>query len=242
MDCMELPIMKQDFSPFILEPSWQNALSEELAKPYMAQLAAFVENEYASSQLPIYPPKELVFNAFFATPFSKVKVLLIGQDPYHGPNQAHGLSFSVPKGVKAPPSLQNIFKELESDIHIPRPEHGCLLSWAKQGVMLLNATLTVVKGQPMSHHKKGWETFTDAVVSKLIERDDPVIFVLWGKSAQDKCRFLNNNIGHSRHFVLTAAHPSPYSANNGFFNSRHFSKINSLLEQQGKAPISWSLE
>ena len=234
--------MNQRFSSFILEPSWQVVLAEELKKPYVAQLADFVENEYALSKLPVYPPKELIFNAFLQTPFREVKVLIVGQDPYHGPNQAHGLSFSVPNGVKAPPSLQNIFKELESDLNIPRPEHGCLLSWAKQGVMLLNATLTVVKGQPLSHHNKGWETFTDAVVSKLMERDDPVIFVLWGKSAQDKCRFLNNKCGQSRHFILTAAHPSPFSARNGFFNCRHFSKINSLLEEQGKSPISWALE
>ncbi len=228
------------FSPFVLEPSWQHKLEQELQEPYIADLAAFVEKEYATQT--VYPPKELIFNAFYQTPFDNVKVLIMGQDPYHGPGQAHGLSFSVPKGVKPPPSLQNIFKELEADVHIPKPNHGCLLSWAKQGVLLLNATLTVRQGEPMSHHGRGWERFTDAAVRKLEERKDPVIFVLWGKSAQDKCRFLREEGIPSRHFVLTAAHPSPYSANNGFFGCRHFSKINEYLEKQGKTPIDWSLD
>lgn len=230
------------FTPFVLEPSWQRQLKEELEEPYVAELAAFVEKEYATAPVPIYPPKDLIFNAFYQTPFDKVKVLIMGQDPYHGPGQAHGLSFSVPKGVKPPPSLQNIFKELEADVHIPKPSHGCLISWARQGVLLLNATLTVRQGEPMSHHGRGWEEFTDAAVRKLEERKDPVIFVLWGKSAQDKCRFLRTEGIPSRHFILTAAHPSPYSANHGFFGCRHFSKINELLEQQGKEPIYWPLD
>lgn len=227
--------------PFILEPSWHAKIEEELQKTYLLKLAAFVEIEYATSQSPIYPPKELIFNAFYQTPFDKVKVVIMGQDPYHGQGQAHGLSFSVPKGVKAPPSLQNIFKELEADLKITIPNHGCLLSWASQGVLLLNATLTVCQGTPMSHHGHGWEQFTDAVIKKLEEREDPVIFVLWGKSAQDKCQFLKKEGSSSRHFILTAPHPSPFSANSGFFGSRPFSKINELLIKQGKEPISWQL-
>ena len=229
------------FTPFVLESSWQHQLQEELQQPYVAELAAFVEKEYATAPLPIYPPQELIFNAFYQTPFDQVKVLIMGQDPYHGPGQAHGLSFSVPRGVKLPPSLQNIFKELETDVHISKPQDGCLIPWAQQGVLLLNATLTVRQGEPMSHHGKGWERFTDAAVRKLEEREDPVIFVLWGKSAQDKCRFLRREGIPSRHVVLTAAHPSPYSASQGFFGCHHFSKINEILVQQKKAPIQWAL-
>lgn len=230
------------FAPFALEPSWQEHLKDELQEPYMVELAAFIEKEYAASPSAIFPPKNLIFNAFYQTPYDKVKVLIMGQDPYHGPGQAHGLSFSVPKGVKQPPSLQNIFKELETDLQIPKPNHGCLLSWAKQGVLLLNATLTVSQGEPMSHHGRGWERFTDAAMKKLAERSDPVIFVLWGKSAQDKCRYLREDGNPSRHVILTAPHPSPFSANNGFFGCRHFSQINQLLKQQGKSPIDWSLK
>lgn len=227
---------------FILEPSWKRVLEEELKKPYIAELAAFVEKEYAMHPDAVYPPKDLIFNAFYQTPFDKIKVVIVGQDPYHGRGQAHGLSFSVPKGVIPPPSLKNIFKELEQDIGIVPPSHGCLLLWAKQGVLLLNATLTVRKGEPLSHHGKGWELFTDAVIQKLLERKDPVIFVLWGKNAQDKCRFVREHTESAkRHFMLTAAHPSPYSVNNGFFGCHHFSKINDLLVQQGKEPINWAL-
>jgi uracil-DNA glycosylase len=229
------------FTPFVLEPSWQHQLQDELQEPYIAELAAFVEKEYAMAPVSIYPPKELIFNAFYQTPFDKVKVLIMGQDPYHGPGQAHGLSFSVPKGIKPPPSLQNIFKELESDVHTPKPKSGCLIPWAHQGVLLLNAILTVRQGEPMSHHGRGWERFTDAAVRKLEERKDPVIFVLWGKSAQDKCRYVQQEGIPSRHFVLTAAHPSPYSANHGFFGCRHFSKINEFLKKQHKEPIDWAL-
>lgn len=222
---------------FALESSWKQALSEELQKPYIASLAAFVEQERHQG-LSVYPPRELVFNAFLMTPFDQVKVVIVGQDPYHGPGQAHGLSFSVPKGVSAPPSLQNIFKEQQTDLGIPIPNHGCLIHWAKQGVLLLNATLTVRQGEPMSHHGRGWEQFTDAVIRRLYERKDPLIFVLWGKSAQEKCKHLQSN---SRHHVLTAPHPSPFSAHSGFFGCRHFSKINALLEKQGIKPIDWTI-
>ena len=158
------------FAPFALESSWQKHLQDELQTPYATRLAALIEREYAASPGSIYPPKELIFNAFYYTPFDKVKVVLMGQDPYHGAGQAHGLCFSVPQGVKPPPSLQNVFKELESDIGMPKPSHGCLISWAKQGILLLNATLTVKKGEPLSHHGLGWERFTDAVIKKLEER------------------------------------------------------------------------
>lgn len=229
------------FTPFILEKSWQERLKDELQQPYMIELAAFVEKEYAISSVPIYPPKELIFNAFNQTSFEEVKVVIVGQDPYHGVGQAHGLSFSVPKGVKLPPSLQNIFKELEEDLKIKKPDHGCLLSWSKQGVLLLNATLTVRQGQPMSHHGRGWERFTDAVLREISMSDDPKVFVLWGKSSQDKCRFLNQGGAGAKHLILVAAHPSPFSAHQGFFGCHHFSKINEFLIKHGKKPIDWSL-
>lgn len=227
------------FCPFELGPSWQKVLDQELKKPYMIELAAFVAEERLKNV--IYPPQELVFNAFLKTPFEKVKVVIVGQDPYHGPGQAHGLSFSVPKMTPPPPSLQNIFKELNTDIGMEIPSHGCLISWAEQGVMLLNATLTVRQGEPMSHHGQGWEQFTDAVISALCTRDDPIVFVLWGKSAQEKCR---NAIGanNNKHFTLTTTHPSPFSARNGFFGCRHFSKVNELLRSKGKDPIQWELK
>lgn len=225
------------FCPFELEPSWKKVLEQELALPYIPQLAAFVSRE-RSLGIPVYPPPELVFNALLTTPFEKVKVVIMGQDPYHGPGQAHGLCFSVPKGVPPPPSLQNVFKEINTDLGTPIPNHGCLLSWAEQGILLLNATLTVRQGEPMSHHGKGWERFTDAVVASLCSRKDPVIFVLWGKSAQEKCRHLQSS-QNSHHATLTAAHPSPLSARQGFFGCRHFSKINSLLLKFGKEPIQW---
>lgn len=225
----------QDFE---LEPSWLKALGKELNEPYMEQLNAFLEIECANS-VPVYPPQKWIFNAFQQTPYDKVKVVIVGQDPYHGPNQAHGLCFSVPKGVTLPPSLQNIFKELHADLDIPIPSHGCLISWAEQGVLLLNTTLTVRKNEPLSHHGKGWEIFTDAVVRALIAREEPVIFVLWGKFAQEKCRYLNLQEGH--HTVLKAAHPSPFSAYKGFFGCRHFSKINEILISQHSVPINWNL-
>jgi uracil-DNA glycosylase len=215
--------------------SWHDILTHELSQPYLSDLANFIQNDRESG-IQIYPPKDLVFNAFKQTPYDNVKVVIMGQDPYHGPGQAHGLCFSVPHGIPLPPSLLNIYKELNADLGIPIRNHGCLECWAKQGVLLLNATLTVRQGQAGSHQGKGWERFTDAVIAKLVERKDPVIFVLWGKYAQEKCRFAQMN---SSHHFLTAPHPSPFSAHQGFFGCRHFSKINQLLEHQGKSPIDW---
>lgn len=220
-----------------LEKSWYNRLSEEIQKPYIQILKDFLEREKAEGRN-IFPPEPLIFNAFLNTPFDQVKVVLIGQDPYHGQGQAHGLSFSVPSGVRFPPSLKNIFLELEKDVGIPIPKDGCLLPWAKQGVLLLNATLTVRSAEPRSHYGKGWERFTDAVVQKLLEKKDPIIFMLWGKSAQEKLQHIQNS-QETPHAVLTAAHPSPYSAHTGFFGCRHFSKANALLEKWGKTPIDW---
>ncbi len=233
--------MDQHFSPFTLEPSWQKKLQIELQRPYVIELAAFLEKEYALSSKPIYPKRELIFNAFFQTPYDQVKVVIVGQDPYHGEGQAHGLCFSVPQGVKPPPSLQNVFKELQSDLHVPLPQNGSLLHWAKQGILLLNATLTVRQGEPLSHHGKGWERLTDAVLRALEERKDPIVFVLWGKSAQEKCQFLCREGSARHHLVLTAAHPSPLSAHHGFFGCKHFSKINAFLEKMDQKPIEWSL-
>lgn len=219
-----------------LEKSWKDALSAEWSKEYLQQLAAFVAQERGA--YPVYPPKNQVFNAFSLTPFDRVKVVIMGQDPYHGPGQAEGLSFSVAEGVRQPPSLKNIFKELQDDLGIEPPKSGSLVHWAEQGVLLLNATLTVRARMPRSHYGKGWEAFTDAVVKALSERKDPVIFVLWGQSAKEKCSHI---LGESkeRHFLLASPHPSPYSAHSGFFGSRPFSKINELLKKQGKEPIQW---
>lgn len=227
-------------SSFEMEPSWRQALQEELEKPYLTQLEGFIARERNLGP-GIFPPKELIFNAFWQTPYSSVKVLIMGQDPYHGIGQAHGLSFSVPKGVATPPSLQNIYKELSADVGLATPSHGCLLHWAKQGVMLLNATLTVKQGQPMSHHGQGWERFTDAVIEKLFQRKEPVIFVLWGKSAQDKCRRISGLSKGALHPILMAPHPSPLSAHQGFLGCKHFSKINALLLKDGKTPIDWNV-
>lgn len=228
------------YCPFELEPSWNEALKDELSAPYITQLAAFVESE-RQGLVPIYPPAELVFNAFLKTPFDAVKVVIIGQDPYHNPGQAHGLSFSVPHGVALPPSLKNIYKEMQTDLGILPATHGCLTKWAEQGVLLLNATLTVRQNDPMSHHNHGWERFTDSVVTALCRRSTPVIFVLWGKSAQEKCRFIEGVSGHERHVVLSSPHPSPFSARTGFFGCRHFSKINELLTARGENPIDWQI-
>lgn len=226
---------------FELEPSWEKVLSSRLHDPYIAILAAFVEKERALGST-VYPPRELVFNAFSKTPYDNVKVVIMGQDPYHGPGQAHGLSFSVPQGIALPPSLQNIFKELATDVGTQMPSHGCLSSWSEQGILLLNATLTVRQGEPMSHHGRGWEQFTDAVIATLCERKEPVIFVLWGKSAQEKGRNIPTWTPDGvKHVVLTAPHPSPFSAHSGFFGCKHFSKINEILVKQGKAPINWQI-
>jgi len=221
-----------------MEASWLGQLGAEFEKPYMAELESFLAKEIASGAV-VYPPFELIFNAFCQTPFRETKVVIIGQDPYHGPSQAHGLSFSVPKGVPLPPSLQNIFKELKEDLQVPTPPHGCLIDWAKQGVLLLNATLTVRADEPKSHHGRGWELFTDRVVQLLCSRSEPVVFLLWGKSALDK--FQHIDCKTSQHLVLTAPHPSPLSAHSGFLGCRHFSKVNEFLKKIGSTPIDWKI-
>jgi len=221
-----------------LSSSWYNELKEEFEKPYIAELSQFVRGERARG-LEIYPPAKDVFRAFELCPFDQVKVVLIGQDPYHGPGQAHGLCFSVQKGVTPPPSLKNIFQEIESDLGLSPPPHGCLEAWAERGVLLLNATLTVRRGAPESHKGRGWERFTDTVCQKLAQRQEPLVFMLWGKSAQEKAeRALN---GTHNHLVLKAAHPSPFSAHRGFLGCRHFSKANYFLKEQGLSPIDWKI-
>jgi uracil-DNA glycosylase len=221
-----------------MEASWLEKLEAEFAQPYMKALEAFLAKEAASGAV-VYPPFELVFNAFCQTPFDQVKVVIMGQDPYHGPGQAHGMSFSVPKEVPPPPSLVNIFKELKEDLGIVAPSHGCLIDWAKQGVLLLNATLTVRANEPKSHHGQGWEVFTDRVVQLLCARKDPLVFLLWGKSAYEKFEHVSAQASH--HLVLTAPHPSPFSAHTGFLGCRHFSKTNAFLKKVGKEPIDWAL-
>lgn len=224
-------------SAFTLTPSWQKVLNEELQKPYLQKLSAFIAAERQRGTQ-IYPPDDQIFAAFTKTPFDKVKVVIVGQDPYHGAGQANGLSFSVNEGVPLPPSLKNIFKELKEDVEKPVSKNGSLAHWAEQGVFLLNVTLTVAEGDPLSHHKKGWEQFTDAVLEALCQRQAPLVFLLWGKNAQDKCAQLNTH-HQSEHLILTAAHPSPFSAYRGFFGCHHFSKTNAFLIEQHLAPIEW---
>lgn len=219
-----------------IESSWKQVLQEEFCKPYFGQIAEFLKTEKAQGKI-IYPPGSLIFNAFNNTPFDKIKVVLLGQDPYHGLGQAHGLCFSVQNGVPPPPSLQNIYKELHDDIGISIPKTGDLTPWAKQGVFLLNASLTVRAGDPMSHSKIGWATFTDAVIKLISEQKEHIVFLLWGKFAQDKQVLINSG----KHHVLKAAHPSPLSASNGFFDCRHFSKTNNFLVKDGIDPIDWSV-
>ncbi len=218
-----------------IDPTWQEVLKEECKKPYFLALSAFVAQERRLSP-PVYPDKELVFNAFKKTAYDKVKVVILGQDPYHRPGQAHGLAFSVPSAVALPPSLQNIYKELERDTGKKPVLGGCLEGWARQGVFLLNTTLTVKEGAPLSHFGRGWEVFTRAVLEKLATRTRPIIFVLWGKSAQDTGRFLGS---FPLHKVLTAPHPSPLSAHRGFFGCSHFSKINQILASLNESSIAW---
>jgi uracil-DNA glycosylase len=218
-----------------INESWKEILLDEFQKPYFYDLKMFLESE--RKQYQVFPPGNLIFNAFNKTPFDKVKVVILGQDPYHGPGQAHGLCFSVPSVVNPPPSLVNIFKELKTDLGLPIPSHGNLESWADQGVFLLNSTLTVRANQPLSHHNKGWENFTDSVVRILSEKKKGLVFLLWGRNAKEK----ENLIIESKHFILKAAHPSPFSAANGFFGCRHFSKTNELLNQQSLQPINWKL-
>ena len=220
-----------------IESSWNAMLKDEFGKPYFQQIVTFLKTEKAAGKT-IYPPGPLIFNAFNQTPFDKVKVVILGQDPYHGPGQAHGLSFSVQNGVKPPPSLVNIFKEIHSDIGIAMPQqYGNLSRWAEEGVLLLNAALTVRANEPFSHAKFGWAEFTDAVISKISDEKNGVVFLLWGKFAQDKQVLIDE----TKHFVLKAAHPSPFSADKGFFGCRHFSKTNELLTKQGLSPIDWKL-
>lgn len=209
-------------------------LADEFEKPYFQKLTAWVRGEYSTAT--VYPPGPQIFHAFDACPFDQVRVVILGQDPYHGRNQAHGLAFSVNEGVRTPPSLQNIFKELQDDLPgTPAPANGNLDRWAQQGVLLLNATLTVRAGDPGSHQKKGWEEFTDAVIRKVSEGRPHVVFILWGAYAQKKAELIDQR----KHLVLKAAHPSPYSADRGFFGSKPFSQTNAWLESQGEAPIHW---
>jgi uracil-DNA glycosylase len=219
-----------------IEESWKNILSGEFSSPYFIELKKFLLAEKNKGAV-IYPPGPKIFSAFNLAPFDSVKVVIVGQDPYHGKGQAHGLSFSVPEGISPPPSLVNIFKEIESDLGIPRPSTGNLEGWARQGVFLLNAILTVKAGQPGSHQNHGWEQFTDTVIKTLSEKKNGIVFLLWGKYAQAKEILIDT----SRHYVLKAPHPSPYSAAYGFFGCRHFSKTNELLRQQGLKEVDWSI-
>lgn len=216
-----------------IEASWKRELANEFEKDYFIKLTQFVRNEYHTTT--VYPPGKLIFNAFNLCPFNQVKVVIIGQDPYHGPGQAHGLCFSVNDGIPFPPSLQNIFKEIQSDLGSPIPATGNLTRWAKQGVLLLNATLTVRAHQAGSHQRQGWEEFTDAAIRALAEKREHLVFILWGSYAQKKGAFIDRN----KHLVLTSVHPSPLSAYNGFFGNKHFSRTNEYLIQHGESPIQW---
>lgn len=216
-----------------IDPSWQQRLQSEFDKPYFEALTSFVRHEYATKT--VYPPGRQIFAAFDACPFDRVKVVILGQDPYHEPNQAHGLCFSVNDQVPFPPSLQNIFKEIESDLGIPVPQSGNLTRWAQQGVLLLNATLTVEAHRAASHQGRGWETFTDAVIHKLAEERNHLVFILWGAYAQRKGEFIDRN----KHLVLQSPHPSPLSAHRGFFGNHHFSQTNNYLLAHGIEPIQW---
>jgi len=217
-----------------LDPSWKNRLSDEFGQPYMATLRQFLLERKRLGAV-IYPPGDLIFNALNSTPFEAVKVVILGQDPYHGPGQAHGLCFSVPKGVAIPPSLVNIYKELASDLGVVPPTGGNLQPWAEQGVLLLNAVLTVEKGQPAAHQGKGWERFTDRVVGALNDGREGLVFMLWGSYAIKKGAVIDRE----KHLVLTAPHPSPLSAHRGFFGCRHFSSANRWLMEHGETPIDW---
>jgi uracil-DNA glycosylase len=219
-----------------IEHSWKEVLKEEFEQPYFESIVQYLKAEKGRGSL-VYPPGPLIFNAFQCTPFSKVKVVIIGQDPYHGDGQAHGLSFSVPDGVKPPPSLVNIFKELKEDLDIPIPVSGNLEQWAKQGVLLLNASLTVAANQANSHSQIGWQTFTDSVIKCISDNKDNVVFLLWGKFAHNKEVLIDT----TKHKVLKAAHPSPFSAFSGFFGCRHFSQANNWLRQMGEKPVNWNL-
>ena len=219
-----------------IEASWKEILKQEFAKPYFEQIALHIKTEKSQGKI-IYPPGSLIFNAFNTTPFDKVKVVILGQDPYHGHGQAHGLCFSVQNAVPPPPSLVNIFKELQEDIGVPVSDHGNLTHWAEQGVFLLNASLTVRAGEPMSHSKIGWAQFTDEVIKKISAEKKHVVFILWGKFAQEKKLLIDE----TKHCILRSAHPSPLSAHAGFFGCKHFSKANEYLMSNGIDPIDWKL-
>ena len=219
-----------------LEPAWNNQLGDEFKKDYMLSLREFLANRKQQGAI-IYPPGSQWFAALNTTPFDQVKVVILGQDPYHGSGQAHGLCFSVLPNIKVPPSLANIYKELKSDLGIDQPNHGCLTSWAEQGVLLLNATMTVEQGQAGAHQGKGWETFTDTIINKLNQHRQGVVFMLWGSYAQKKASMIDAE----RHLVLQSVHPSPLSAYRGFFGCKHFSKANGYLQGQGLEPIDWQL-
>ncbi|MFM2145738.1 MAG: hypothetical protein RL732_574 [Bacteroidota bacterium] len=219
-----------------IEPSWKEVLKNEFSKTYFLEIVAFLRTEKMAGKT-IYPPGPLIFNAFNTTPFESVKVVVIGQDPYHGAGQAHGLCFSVQSGINPPPSLLNIYKELQQDLGLPIPKHGNLTHWAEQGVLLLNASLTVRANEPMSHSRIGWAEFTDAAIRKVSEKRKHVVFLLWGKFAQEKQPLIDE----TKHLVLKAAHPSPLSAHNGFFGCHHFSKTNEYLVRNGIDPVDWSL-
>jgi uracil-DNA glycosylase len=219
-----------------IEKSWNEILKEEFDKPYFENIVHHIKTEKAQGKI-IYPPGHLIFNAFNTTPFDEVKVVLLGQDPYHGPGQAHGLCFSVPAGIQPPPSLINIFKELQEDIGITLPRHGNLTHWAEQGVFLLNASLTVRAAEPMSHSKIGWAIFTNTVITRISQLKKHVVFILWGKFAQEK----RSLIDETKHLILRSVHPSPLSASAGFFGCRHFSKTNQYLVSKGIDPVDWKL-
>ncbi len=219
-----------------IEDSWKAALTEEFEKPYFAEIRRFLQTEKAAGKV-IYPPGSLIFNAFNSTPFDKVKVVILGQDPYHGAGQAHGLCFSVQQGVKPPPSLVNIYKELKDDVGFEIPKHGNLQKWTEQGIFLLNAMLTVEANQPASHQKKGWEEFTNSVIQKLSKERNGLVFILWGNFAQQKAILIDE----TKHTILKAAHPSPFSAYNGFFGCKHFSKTNEILKARGEMEIDWQV-
>lgn len=215
--------------------SWDGILTGEFEKPYYLKLKEFLTHEYKTKV--IYPDKYNIFNALKLTPYEEVKVVILGQDPYHGPGQAHGLSFSVQPGIQTPPSLQNMYKELRDDLGCFIPNNGYLVPWAQQGVLLLNTVLTVEAGKANSHRKKGWENFTDEVIRKLNERDKPIVFLLWGNNAKEKMNIITN----PNHFILTTVHPSPLSATRGFMGCKHFSKTNEILKELGEKEINWQI-
>ena len=221
----------------LLSESWIRHLSDELEKPYIAELINFLDGQIAAGKI-IYPARENWFAAFDATAFEDVKVVILGQDPYHGAGQAHGLSFSVQHEQNIPPSLRNIYRELTTDLGLQTPEHGCLTDWAKQGVLLLNATMTVEQKKPGSHQGQGWEQFTDAVITRLSAEGENIVFMLWGNFAQSKAELIDGE----RHLILNAAHPSPFSAHRGFLGCQHFSRANDYLLSHGNSPIDWSLQ